>query len=173
MEGGDAPPILKGLDNPNTTHTISQVQEAIRLLKETAMTTKEIGALTGYDDTAITRINKGLMWHDDSLKYPIRKELTLGFNKDRALNIIYDLKYTKLTQKEIAEKYGVGRTAVTSINNGKNHHQDGIEYPIRGKEANRQSKSVLMINKQSGEVIKEFVNAEEAAKEVGTSRSAI
>ena len=171
--GGSSPPILKGANNPNTTHDISQVQEVIRLLRDTQLSSKEIGKCTGYDDSAIIRINKGIMWHDDSLIYPIRKELTLDFNQDRALNIIYDLKYTKLTQKEIANKYGVGRTTVTAINNGKNNRQPNLNYPIRDKKTDRHSKTILMIDPKTGEVIDEFTTAAEASQFVKVSRSAI
>ena len=38
-------------------------------------------------------------------------------------NIIQDLLYTNLTQKEIANKYGVSRTTITAINRGQNFYQ--------------------------------------------------
>ena len=95
------------------------------------MSTQDIGKLTNYDDTTVVRINKGILWYDETLTYPLRKELTNNFKLERALNIIFDLQNTKLTQKQIAEKYGVGRTTVTAINRGQNHKQDNIEYPIR------------------------------------------
>ena len=36
-----------------------------------------------------------------------------------------------MTQKQIAQKYGVGRTTVTAINNGQNHKKEGLKYPLR------------------------------------------
>lgn len=36
-----------------------------------------------------------------------------------------------MTQKEIAKKYGVGRTTITAINRGQNHKREHLEYPIR------------------------------------------
>lgn len=172
-QGGAAPPILKGDVNPNTTHNKLQVNEVIKLLRETNLSSKEIGKKTNYDPTAIIRINIGEMWYDETIKYPIRETLTKDYNDNRALMIIDDLLYTTLTQAEIAKKYGVGRTTVTAINNGRNCKQDDLVYPLRDKKANQQSKTVLMIDKDTNEVIKEFVDAVEAAKELSCSRSAI
>ena len=101
------------------------------LLINTTLSSKEIGKIIGYDDTAIIRINKGELRKDQNLSYPLRKELTQDFKKQRALDIIYDLQNTSLTQKEIGNKYGVGRTTVTAINRGQNHKIEGIKYPIR------------------------------------------
>lgn len=176
-EGGNAPPVLRGDNNPNTTHTNEQVQLVINLLKDTKLSTKEIAKKTGYDISSIERINTGIMWRNDNINYPIREESTKEFNlnqaHNRALDIIYDLRYTKLTQKEIAIKYGVGRSTVTMINNGQNNHQPNINYPIRSKKQNKQSKAVLMIDPITGEILKEYINAAEAAKELHCSRSAI
>ena len=96
------------------------------LLINTTLSSKEIGELTNYDDTAIIRINKGELRRDENLSYPLRKELTHDFKRKRALDIIYDLQNTSLTQKEIGKKYGVGRTTITAINRGQNHKIEGI-----------------------------------------------
>ena len=143
--GGSAPPILKGLNNPNTAHTSQQVELVKKLLEETELSAELIGNIINYDPTAILRINLGIMWREEGRHYPIRLTLSKQFNHDRALDIINDLLNTKMTQKEIANKYGVSRSTVTMINIGQNNHQ-----PIR-----------------------EFVNATEAADFAKVSRSAI
>lgn len=129
--GGEEPPVHIGLDSPFCKHSKETVDIVKNLLLTTTMSTQDIGKLTNYDDTTVVRINKGILWYDETLTYPLRKELTNNFKLERALNIIFDLQNTKLTQKQIAEKYGVGRTTVTAINRGQNHKQDNIEYPIR------------------------------------------
>ena len=48
-----------------------------------------------------------------------------------AYDIIDDLKHSKLTQVQIAEKYNVNTQMITSINNGTTHKIDCIDYPIR------------------------------------------
>lgn len=171
--GGSAPPILKGLNSSRTTHSLDQVAEVKRLLLETNLSIKEITQLVNYDDSAVRRINSGIIWKDENLTYPLRKEVTADYNLNRILCIINDLQSTKLTQKEIAKKYGVSRSAVTMINTGENARQEGIQYPIRDKKKNQQSKTVLMLDKETNEVLKEFVNAQEAAKEVKVTAGAI
>ena len=83
------------------------------------------------EDEKIRRINYGKLWRNDSEAYPIRKESSRKYQKERALNIINDLLYTNLTQKKIAEKYGCARTTVTAINQGVNYKQDNLDYPLR------------------------------------------
>ena len=45
--------------------------------------------------------------------------------------IIDDLLHTSMTQKEIADKYGVSRTTVTALNRGQNFKQPNLIYPLR------------------------------------------
>lgn len=130
-EGGEEPPVHCGEDNHSCTHSDDEVKMVQNLLINTTLSSKEIGELTNYDDTAIIRINKGELRRDENLSYPLRKELTHDFKRKRALDIIYDLQNTSLTQKEIGKKYGVGRTTITAINRGQNHKIEGIQYPIR------------------------------------------
>lgn len=171
--GGNAPPILTDEKNPNTTHSIDQVNKVYELLATTNLSTKEIGQITGYSDSAVQRINLGLIRRNADIQYPIRKENCKTFLDDRALNIISDLLNTKMTQKEIAQKYGVGRSTVTAINNGQNHRQPDLNYPLRDKKNDCHSKTVVMCDKNTQIPIKEFVNAEAAAAEMGCSKSAI
>ena len=58
-EGGEEPPVHCGSDNINTTHSLEEVQEVKRLLKETDLSIKEIAEKTTYDGSAIERINIG------------------------------------------------------------------------------------------------------------------
>ena len=50
---------------------------------------------------------------------------------ETVFQIIDDLKWSKLTQKQIANKYGVNTQMITSINIGNSHKIDFIDYPIR------------------------------------------
>lgn len=47
------------------------------------------------------------------------------------LSIIEDLKQNILTQRQIAEKYNTNTQMITSINIGKTHKIEGLQYPIR------------------------------------------
>lgn len=130
-EGGEEPPLNIKENSPFATHTEEQVAEIKRLLKETNIQYKDIATMFNYDSSSIERINYGKLWRDDNTSYPIRKESSRRYQKERALNIIHDLLYTDLTQKKIAEKYGCARTTVTAINSGKNNRQENLEYPLR------------------------------------------
>lgn len=51
-------------------------------------------------------------------------------------NIIFDLKESSLTQKELAIKYSVGEDTISEINQGKTRIKVGISYPIRNRSIN-------------------------------------
>lgn len=134
--GGEDPPIHKGLNNINTTHTLEQVLEVKYLLKNTDMSLTEIAQKTGYaDKSAIDRINKGIMWNDPDEEYPLRKLFNAQITvQERWEQIVDLLLMTDMTQKEIAKQCNVGRTTVTAINrgqNGQNRNDKGYKYPLR------------------------------------------
>ena len=45
--------------------------------------------------------------------------------------LVEDLKYSSLTQKELAKKYQISIQTVSNINRGHTGHQNSIIYPIR------------------------------------------
>ena len=130
-EGGDEPPLNIRENSPFAKHTEEQIEEIKRLLKETKIQYKDIATMFNYDSSSIERINYGKLWRDSNTVYPIRKESSRKYQEERALNIIDDLLNTKMTQKQIAEKYGCARTTVTAINQGVNYKQSNLDYPLR------------------------------------------
>lgn len=130
-QGGDAPPVFKGIEHPLCSHSIDIIQLVKQLLKKTTLSTKEIANLTNYNTSSINRINLGELHYDENIEYPIRKEQTKINKVERANLIINDLLNTTLTQKQIASKYGVGRTTITAINNGQNFYNANLSYPLR------------------------------------------
>ena len=131
LKGGDEPPTNKHENSPFLQHNIQDHKKVKELILNTNLTFKEIGEQTGYHISAIERINSGKIWYEDKYSYPLRPENTDQFRIDRALQIIKDLQTTNLTQKEIAKKYNMARSAITAINIGQNHKQPDIDYPIR------------------------------------------
>lgn len=171
--GGEEPPIHIGEESPFLKHDPQDSQQVKYLLKNSDLTLKEIAEQTGYDVSAVKRINYGIIWHDETIIYPIRKpSLTKQEANERALEIIYKLKYTQETQKEIAKEFGVSRSTVTMINLGQNDKIPGITYPIRQirKSTRVQGKPILMIDKDTDEVLKEFANATEAMNYIGAKQ---
>ncbi len=134
-EGGEEPPVHYGSDNINTTHSLEEVQEVKRLLKETNLSIKEIAEKTTYDGSAIERINIGKIWNDPNETYPLRILFNSNTKQQERWEKIVDLLLnTDFTQKEIAKMCGVQRSCVTMINNGKNGKRwntKNIPYPIR------------------------------------------
>ena len=129
--GGDNPPVFHGEDHHNCSHLTEIIKVIKYLLQNSTISTKEIAKITNYNVSSINRINNGEIWFDKAEVYPLRKENTLQNKQERGLMIINDLLNTTLTQKEIAKKYGVSRTAVTAINNGANLKQPNLTYPLR------------------------------------------
>lgn len=129
--GGEEPPVFQGENHPLATHNQEDVNYVKYLLQETKISVKDIAKITQYNESSINRINKGELWFDENQIYPLRKELTKINKIERANLIKYDLLNTKLTQKEIAKKYGVGRTTITAINNGQNFRDNNLEFPLR------------------------------------------
>lgn len=76
-EGGEEPPVFHGENHHLATHTQIDNDYIVYLLKETNISIKDIAKLTNYNTSSINRINKGEMWHQDNLEYPIRKKGTL------------------------------------------------------------------------------------------------
>lgn len=161
-EGGENPPIFYGEDHPMCTHTQTEVKQIQSLLKETKKTIAEIAKQFNYSESSIDRINRGKIWYNENIAYPIRAENSQQFRQERMESIVQDLIYTTLTQAQIAEKYSIGRTTVTAINRGQNFQQENIDYPIRKKD--QHSKPIAMFDIQTGDKIQEFKSAAEAAK---------
>lgn len=130
--GGENPPINKGENSPFKTHEIEDVIRVKDLIINTDLQLKEIAKITGYSESSIKRINRGLLWREKDKKYPLRVCKT-SFSEEDITDIINMLLDRKLKHKEIAELFGVARTTISAINKGKNYRREGYEYPLRKK----------------------------------------
>lgn len=128
FKGGEEPPTFYGESHPMSRYTRNHVYECIALLKDNTMSFNDISLKLQCSTSFVGRVNNGEHWRIDGINYPIRKE---SFYDEVTEKIIYDLKNTKITQKEIAKKYGVARSTVTMINIGTNRKINGQDYPIR------------------------------------------
>lgn len=172
-DGGENPPILKGEDSYHATHTQEEISQIKDLLKNTNISFQEIAKQFHYSDTyAIQRINQGIIWNDENENYPLREDTLLVLERKRAKQIINDLLTTNLTQKEIATKYNISRSTVTMINIGENFFQENLKYPLRKNKVT--SKPILMIDKETQQVLREFSSPKEAAYELtGTKKNRV
>ena len=129
--GGENPPLHIGENSPFVTHSQDVINEVFDLILNTDMPLKEIAEKTGYDYSSIKRIQSGKLWHRDEYTYPLRKETSRAFQRDRADMIIDDLLNSNLSQYAIAKKYECARSTVTAINLGQNNKRKNLDYPLR------------------------------------------
>lgn len=74
-------------------------------------------------------INEGHSWKQRNWNYPIREEASNISIKVNIAKIL--LRETNLSHELIANLLGMKRSFVTMINNGKNHKDEDVDYPIR------------------------------------------
>ena len=129
-EGGGEPPHYSGEDNPFAKIS----NELARKIQEEAMNwdipRKQIVKKYKITYDIFRHINEGSSWHRNNLTYPLRPS-EAELNEIKADKVIDMLKNTSKSQKEIAAEVGWGRSAITMINIGQNHHRDNETYPIR------------------------------------------
>ena len=130
MKGGENPPNYLGEKNSFAKLTNEQVENIKKDLLNWRIPRRQIVKKYKTTSNTIRHINEGSSWYDEALTYPLRPKES-EIDNWRANEVINMLKNTNLTQKEIGQKVGWNRSAVTMINIGKNHHKDDIEYPIR------------------------------------------
>lgn len=131
QEGGENPPLWKGEAHPLAKLSQKEV-DAIQLdmMYNWDMRFKDFQKKYSLTKNQFRHIKEGNSWKKEDLIYPLRpneKEINIL----RANQVIYLLKTTNLTQKEIGRIVGWGRSAVTMINIGKNHFRKEETYPIR------------------------------------------
>ena len=158
--GGEEPPSRRGIDNNFTLYTEEQQKEVIDLLLSTNYSYITIGKITNTSRDFVRRTNEGarLTIHNINIDLPIRKETHFDAI---ARNIIDDLKNTRLTQRNIAKKYGVARSMVTMINIGEHRHDDKLDYPIRKERVTdipNKIKELIISELKSGITAKEVVS---------------
>lgn len=125
LPGGEEPP--KGGGAKITKEVASNIQvDCLNL----TLSRREIIKKYQITDNIIRHIIDGTAWKNEQLSYPLRPP-EAELNNLKAKKVIQLLRETDLSQKEIGRSVGWGRSTITMINIGANHHQDDIDYPIR------------------------------------------
>ena len=118
------------------------VKKIIYLMRTTNISFNKIAVMYNVDSSVISRINNGETWRNNEIKYPIRdfNARKIGIDKEKYALIINDILNSELKLIDIAKKYNVSESIVTSINNGercynnKNNYYNDIycgDFPIR------------------------------------------
>lgn len=113
------------------SETIQKIKEDI---KNTSLSWKELAQKYGGNEKVYQHINNGKTYFDDNENYPLRKtQKNKKLTEEQITQIVFLLKTTKLTQKEIAEQCGCSPASVSSINTGRYNKKQNEIYPIRHK----------------------------------------
>lgn len=130
--GGEYPPINYGEDNPASKLTDELVWKIqLDFLNEDLLRKDIIKKYQITEDEA-RHIIAGDCWKREEFSYPLRRQ-EKDINDDKAEIVIDLLINSTLSQKEIADRIGWSRQAITMINLGKNHKKDNLIYPLRTK----------------------------------------
>ena len=133
--GGEEPPILYGENNPMSVITEEVARNVRQDLLNPMILRKDIRKKYQITEDILRHINDGNSWRDDSLHYPLRPSES-ELMEMKAQEVKKLLKTTKLSQKEIAEKFGLKRSFITMINIGQNHYDANENYPLRKEKYN-------------------------------------
>lgn len=128
LPGGEEPPILKGDKNPATTHEEEWVDALVERIAETKDSFREIAIDFNCAVSTVERINRGELRARENLTYPIRKK---KLNKEDLTFIVYSLKETELSIKEIADLVHIKNNRVQELNRGKTYSFLSPKHPIR------------------------------------------
>ena len=129
-KGGEEPPLLTGESHPSAKISKKLAEKIQQELLNYNLQLNYIIKINKVTRDIVRHINDGRTWRNDNFNYPLRLTET-ELNEIKAKEVIRLLSETKLSQKEIGQKVGWSRSAITMINIGKNHHQEDINYPIR------------------------------------------
>ena len=123
--GGKAPKYIK---------FSSEIIELTKSLLKENKSFNEISSITGISLSHISEINTGKRHHDDNEIYPLTS-MTCGrkLTTNDISEIINLLETTKLSQKNIGDKFNITQTLISRINLGKSYRQPNRTYPIRHK----------------------------------------
>ena len=168
LDGGEVPPVNKGLNNNKSKFSQKDLEELVELLKKPNITLQDIANYFSVSYRTISNFNKGKTYHNNEIDYPIRKFQISGefFNmveSETVDNVIQDLLNTNLSYLKISQKYNINETQVVSINNGDIllYKRRGYTYPLT---VNRQRHSIELVNSIKSELKKGVLSKNQVAK---------
>ena len=132
-DGGEEPPVMRGVDHPESKLTQEQLDNLIYDLKNTNISYPKLSKKYGIPHSTICSINYGQSYRIDNIDYPIReKQNRPGKLSDEEVNeIIKLLQTTYDSYEDIGKMFDVEARAIARINKGYFHKQENIKYPIR------------------------------------------
>ena len=122
--------------NPNINGKLTEedVDNIIEELKYSYDTNTNIGVHYGVSEKTIRSINNGQSHFRKDIEYPIRSinAVHSKVTYDELLEIADLLKYTSISQSQIAKRYNIDSCVVSNINKGSNvYFRREFTYPLR------------------------------------------
>lgn len=108
--------------------------EIKRLLRETTLSFKEIASMLGLPNIyAISEINRGKIFREKDIKYPIRSTTKPTFiTQEEFQQLVDKIQNTQDTWCEICTEFNTNITLLNKINKGKHRLCDKtLQYPLR------------------------------------------
>lgn len=131
-QGGDTPPVMKGIEHPEAKLNQNSLKNLLHDLEFTNISFRQLSKKYNISATCISDINIGRTHFVECINYPVRRDIQYGkLSKSQVLEIIDLLKFTYLSYEEISKKYNVEARAIGRINKGIFHKVESEEYPIR------------------------------------------
>lgn len=167
-EGGEGYPHFKGVLCYQSSINENELEEIIKLLKETSLSQTEIGERFNISQSIISNINIGKTYHKDDIIYPIRP-----LENDSVKEVKILLEHTCLSLNQISKKTGVDKSTVNEINQGRSFIEQNRVYPIR-KEKNISKLSDPVILQQIFILLKDGkISTQKIAEKFDVKRFAI
>lgn len=117
--------------NGNEKKDTQTINKIIYCLLYTTNSIEEIARELEIDSNTIYKVNKGLhSYCDTNINYPIREPYA-RISTYLLNNIYNDLLDNKLKLSDIEKKYGLSKTTINRINQGKQYKQNNFSYPLR------------------------------------------
>ena len=136
---------LRDTDRTYKPEKIKQVVYALKHEKD--KTLRQIAKEYEIDFSQLNNINQGFIYKIKGQKYPLRSGKINSFTKEQLEDIINLLKNPKVSQKEIARKYNVSPSMISSINKGNTYFNKDLTYPIRNN-YQRDKEKITFIDKE-------------------------
>lgn len=130
-EGGQA-----GIHHPRAC--IKSEEEINNIIDEIVNSNKKLKDIAldhGVALRVISSINRGIVYKNNDLTYPLRKRAadSMDFDVDELIN---DLINTQIPFNKLVEKYNTSSYIIKEINKGNKYFNENYSYPLRTKEIN-------------------------------------
>lgn len=164
--GGENPPVLRGVNNPNSNLTSQKVLEIKKDLQKTSLSYNQLAQKYNTNKRTILRINNGISYYEKDESYPIRSNPNSSYKlSDEQVEEINEiLRYTYTQYSEIAKRFNVSESLIQQINLGTARRIPDHSYPVRKY---KNSGKVVVTYNQVSEIHELLKNTDLSMRQIG------